>query len=135
MGCMLRVGGVRFDAAGCAETTTLPVVRVHRRGEPVFSTRPRGKKKSTSSLNVLVSRAQFHQLAKQITDAQRFLKRHTREIKRVMRKPGVRGAALDFGIARRHAAAQFDRFPPELLLMCGKLGIALEVSWYQAWDE
>ena len=135
MGCMLRIGGRRFDAKACAESTSLPVARVHVKGEPVLRTRPNGKKNSESSLNIRVSRAEFHRLDRQIKDARAFVKRHSREIRRIGRLRGVEHLVLDFGIARRDVAGQFDRFPAELLLACGKLGIGLEVSWYQAFDE
>jgi hypothetical protein len=59
-----------------------------------------------------VSRADFHELAREIKDAHAFVKRHAREIRRLSRQHGVQHLALDFGIARRDAAAQFDRFPP-----------------------
>ena len=43
---------------------------------------------------------------------------------------GVEQLTLDFGIADREVAAQFDYFPPELLLAAGQLGIGIEISRY-----
>src|SRR5262245_14815807 len=135
MGCMLRIGGRYFDAESCADSAKLPVVKVHIKGKPVLRTRPDGKKNSESSVNIRVSRAEFHRLDLQIKHAQAFLARHARELRRITRLRGVEHAVLDFGIARRDVAGQFDRFPASLLLECGRLGIGLEVSWYQAFDQ
>jgi len=77
---------------------------------------------------------EFHRLDRQIKDARAFVKRHSE-------KSGGSGDCAGgaprsgFRYARRDVAGQFDRFPAELLLACGKLGIGLEVSWYQAFDE
>jgi hypothetical protein len=44
--------------------------------------------------------------------------------------PGVESAGLDFGIARRDGAAQFESFPSELLRLAGNLGLDLDLSQY-----
>ena len=70
----------------------------------------------------------------QIRDAIKFLERHKRQLRRLSRLPGVETLTLDFGVARRDVPAQFDYFPPNLLLAAGKLGIGLELSWYHAFS-
>jgi hypothetical protein len=132
MSCVLRVSGKQFAARPFAEGTALPVCAVFAQGEPRFSrSQPKGKKHLTSSVHILVSRASFTNSKRQIRDALKFLEVHRRELARLTRVPGVESITLDFGIADRNLAAQFEYFPPELLLATGKLGIGIEVSVYQ----
>jgi hypothetical protein len=82
-------------------------------------------------VHILVSPASFTNSKRQIRDALKFLEVHKRELARLTRVLGVESITLDFGIADRNLAAQFEYFPPDLLLAAGKLGIGIEVSLYQ----
>jgi hypothetical protein len=108
----------------------MPVTKVYVRGEPRLTNRPKGKRSDLSGVNVTVSRADFTNLERQIRDALAFLKKHKRDIRRAGRAVGVEQMTLDFGIARRDVAAQFDYFPPELVSAAGQLGLGLELSQY-----
>lgn len=70
-------------------------------------------------------------LAAQVVDAVSFLRSHDAEIRRLIQFPGVEGVTLDFGIARRDVAAQFDYLPPELIQLAGSLALGIELSQYQ----
>jgi len=81
-----------------------------------------------------VSVADFDDLAGQIADAIAFLKRHKAEVDELMALPSSDGV-LDFGVARRHVAAQFGRLSAELVCLAGKAGLALELSLYPVGEE
>ncbi len=111
----------------------MPVCSVYIRGEPRLPrAQAEGKKNATSGVNITVSQADFTNLKRQIRETLRFLEKYKSALARIRRTPGVEQITLDFGVAARDVAAQFDSFPPELLLAAGKLGIGLEISWYQA---
>ena len=131
MPCILRVSGRDFAARAYARRTSLPVVKTYMRGEPRL---PRaqsdGKTNKTSGISIDVSGADFTNIKRQIRDALAFLARHRAALRRLRHVTGVEQLTLDFGIADREVAAQFDYFPPELLLAAGQLGIGIEISRY-----
>jgi hypothetical protein len=61
-----------------------------------------------------------------------FLTRHRLALRRLERASGVEDLTLDFGIADRDVAAQFDYFPPELITLAGSLRIGIAISRYHA---
>ena len=85
-------------------------------------------------MNIEVSTADFTKLKRQIRDAMFFLSRNRLALRRLARIAGVEELTLDFGVADRAVAAQFDYFPPELLAVAGSLGIGIEVSRYHSFD-
>jgi len=107
---------------------------VYVRGEPRHPTKPNGKKSVTSGVNIEVSGADFTNLKRQIRDAVSFLTRHRLALRRLGRIAGVERLTLDFGVADRDVAAQFDYFPPELITAAGSLGIGIEISRYHAFN-
>jgi hypothetical protein len=114
-----------------ARRTTLPVVTTYVRGEARSpKTRPNGKKHQTSGVNIHVSHGDFNNLKRQVRDAVCFVSRHRVALRRLKRIPGVEDVTLDFGVAHRDVAAQFDYFPPELAAAAGLPGIGIEVSRY-----
>jgi hypothetical protein len=112
MSCVLRL---RRDAALLEDVLA-----------SVMQATPARAGKSSDSVNVAVSEADFTGLDTQIRDAIEFLRRN---------KAGLAGlrdaeACLDFGVERRDVAVQTVRFPAELLRLAGTLGISIEVSLY-----
>jgi hypothetical protein len=132
MSCVLRASGKTFASREYAARTSLPVLKVYARGEPRFRSKPDGKKNQRSGVNISVSDADFTNLKRQIRDAIAFLARHKRALSRLRRSEGLEDLTLDFGVADRDVAAQFDYFPADLLLAAGRLGIGIEVSRYHA---
>ena len=136
MSCILRVSGRRFASRAYAERTSLPVIATYVRGEPRLPrTKPAGRKHTSSGVNIRVSTADFTNLRRQIRDAVSFLTRNRAAIRGLKRVAGVEELTLDFGVADRDVAAQFDYFPPELISAAGSLGIGLEISRYAISDE
>jgi hypothetical protein len=129
MSAILRASGSEFDVDAFVAGSSLEVVTVYRRGEAA-RTAPNGRKLDRSGLNVEVSDAGFNDFDEQLRDAVEFLTRHEAEVRRLVAFPGVEGVVLDFGVAWRDVAAQFERFPAELVRLAGACGIALELSHY-----
>ncbi len=135
MTCILRVSGRQFASRSYAQRTTLPVVKVYVRGEPRLPrSRPNGKNHTTSGVNIEVSGADFTNFKRQVRDAVSFLTRHRPALRRLARIAGVEELTLDFGLADRDVAAQFDYFPPELITAAGSLGIGIEIARYHAFN-
>jgi hypothetical protein len=112
MSCVLRVSGPTVDAA--LSRISLEPYRVEE-GTAHFD----------------VSKAGFAEFAAQLHDAIAFLHDHTADLELMMGEPGMSGV-LDFGIESRDDAAQFDRFPAELVRKAASFGLALELSRYPA---
>ena len=133
MSCVLRVSGKHFDARAYARRSRLPIASVHVRGEPRLPrTRPKGEKYDSSGVTIDVSGAGVENLKRQIRDAIKFLAEQRSLLRGLRRVAGVETLTLDFGVADRAVAAQFDYFPPELIAAAGSLGIGFEISRYHA---
>jgi hypothetical protein len=130
MGCYLRVWGEAFDVDAFLADTALVWDPVWHRGERkriAFRDDPR--EHQDSGVTTRVSAAE--DVDEQVADALAFLRSEADEIKRLLSMPGVTSAYLDFGVFwRLNSAAQFSRFPAELLSRAGGLGMWLEVSYY-----
>ncbi len=126
MPCVLRAYGKRFDVERFCSRTSLPVCAVSIKGEPRFTSKPRGRKRLRSGFSVDVSDADFGRLKKQIADAVRFLRRYRREILRLRRFPGVELMSLDFGIEQTEAYVFSENIPAQLAKLAGELGLDIE---------
>ena len=131
MAAALRASGPDFDVDAFVADCDWRVAKVFRRGEVRLSnTRPGGRVREESGLNVVVSEAGFDGFAQQVRDAIAFLSDGAAEVRRLVSFPGVTGVVLDFGIAWRDGATHSDQFPGELVRLAGTCGIALELSHY-----
>ena len=137
--CVIRAYGKRFDAETFANRTTLPVVAVHRRGQPLYPRRgPRSPKAPRSGIVIRVSRASWDDLPKQIRGAERFLRKHAAQLIRLGRNKHLDSFVLDFpinlrigtGRGGRKIVIQSDRFPSSLVTAAARLGLALELTVY-----
>jgi hypothetical protein len=131
MSTILRAYGIDFclDAFLCG--CMLPVCKTFKRGERVFPRSQRNFRRSEQSgVHIVASDGDFDDLQGQIAEAIEFLQNHTDQLKRLSGGPGIESLTLDFGIHRRNAIVQCDRFPPEVLKLAGGLGIGIELSHY-----
>ena len=69
-------------------------------------------------------------LARQVSEAIRFLRRHQRELARLRRYRGLESVGLDFGVTNQRIFVQTFHLPLELLRLAGALGFDIEVSCY-----
>jgi hypothetical protein len=135
LSAVLRASGPDFDVDAFVADCDWNVAKVFYRGEALLpKTKPDGRKRDESGLNVVVSEADFHQFKEQLADAVEFLTESATEVRRLAAFPGVTGVVLDFGIAWRDVIAQSDQFPAELVRLAGSCGIALELSHYPVSD-
>jgi hypothetical protein len=130
MACMLRAWGRTFDVDRCLSKLKLDATKVYRRGEPRLSTRLRARER-VSGFNAVVSDAERDQLARQLREAERYLRTHSRLLRRLRHWPGVEGVNLDFGVEwKADAVVQSSRIPEALVAAAGRVGITLEITMY-----
>jgi hypothetical protein len=131
MSTVLRAYGTDFDVDVFLDGCTLPICKTSRRGEPVFPrSQPNGRRNEQSGVHIVSSDADFDSLPDQITEAIAFLRNNNDQLQRLSGWPGIESLTLDFGIHRRDATVQCDRFPADLLKLAGDLGIDVELSQY-----
>jgi hypothetical protein len=131
MSAVLRASGANFNVDRFCATSTLEPCTVYRAGEPVFPTiQPNGRRNQVSGIHIVVSDAEFDAFPQQVTEAISFLRTHHDQVRVLCEFPGVDGAILDFGIARRDVPVQCDILPPELIRLAGELGLGIELSQY-----
>ena len=135
MSAILRISGKNLDAKACAQSTTLPVVKVYQRGQPVYPASKLLKKRNhMSGLNIRLTPPDGldSKLYTLVRRARTMIKRHRAELRRLRKFPGVQYACLDFGVPELNVAGQFEHVPHEFLLELGRLRIDLEISIYHA---
>jgi hypothetical protein len=134
MSCILTISGRNFDVDVFTDTSKLRPYRKSYKGQPKYKSKPDGEKLTNSSISIEASKADFHNLKKQIADTIRFLKRNKDKLAFIGATKGIEYAILDFGIYlridKKKVLTQSDRFPSELLKLAGDLGLEIELSIY-----
>ena len=130
-GCILRVTGSTVGVRAFTARTSLPVIRVFIKGEP----RSPGARERTraSGFNVTVSSAPGTDLVRQFRDAQRFMTRHARELRRLTSSFKRATPVLDFGVSLEDNPNQYVRsyqLPPAFLKLVGTFGLRVQLSVY-----
>ena len=135
MTCVLRAGGEAFDVDAFLAESPFEVEAIFRRGEPRLKHRPDGPKCTRSGFNVATSESDIGDLKGQVEGAIQFLERHSTELRRLMAFEGVEGAELNFAVFRREVPDQTHKFPSELLLRAGVLGLDIALSHYHVSED
>jgi hypothetical protein len=131
MSCMLRAWGRAFDVDQCLSKLSIDATKVYQRGEPRFRTRPTGARQRFSGFNSVVSGAERNQLARQLREAEQYVRTHARLLRRLRKWPGVEGVELDFGVEwKRDAVVQSSCIPESLVAAAARAGVALEITMY-----
>jgi hypothetical protein len=131
--CVLRANGSHFDVDLFLIKSSIEPCKVYRKGERRFpTTQPDGPMQLSSGFNAQVSTRDWDDLKGQIEDAKAFLDSHRAELGRLRCFAGVEGIEIDFAIplriGRNNVAIQSDRFPADLILAAGLLGISLSFT-------
>jgi hypothetical protein len=133
--CVLRVTSSRKTLSDFISKAKLPCYDIHDKGD----LKKHGRNKNThydhSGFQSNVSNKEWSDLPGQITDANRFLRRHKKDLKKLCNDFKVCDIHLDFPITLRirgKTFAQFDFLPPELISLAGKFQIGIEISLYPA---
>jgi hypothetical protein len=132
--CVLRARGSDFDVDRFLSASTIQPCKVYRKGEPrlLASRQPEKRVHAASGFHADVSTMDWDDLAGQVADARRFLARYKPDLELLRTFPGVEHLELDFPthlrIGTNDVAVQSDRFPSDLLLAAGTLGIGLALT-------
>src|SRR5947209_595004 len=124
MSCVLRADGGSFDVDAFLAASRIEPCKVWHRGE---RRSPRPEPSPTSGFNADVSEAGFDDLSGQVRDAIAYLGEFHDDLIRLLHTDGVEGIELDFAIAARDVAGQFDFLPPELIRLAAECGMGIEL--------
>ena len=134
MPCNLTILGESLDIDAFIAKSKLRGYSKHYKGQPMFKSKPDGKKLLHSRVGTQTSKADFNNLNKQISDTIKYLKRHIDQLNIIKQTKGIDLAVLDFGINlridKKKILLQSDRFPNELLKLAGEIGLDIELSIY-----
>jgi len=139
MACILRVTGERFSPEECLAQVQLKAYLVWRKGEPRSRLRAGSRRPEHSGFAVTVSDADGDCVPVQIKEAQAFCEAHSADLHRIATFPGVEEAMLDFAwwfpVGEDRPAGQFNYFTPQLVALCGQLGLGIMVTVYASEHE
>lgn len=130
MSCILRACGNDFDVDGFITKASLEIDSLWRKGEKRFAKSATSEINQSSGLRVVVSEADFSQLAEQIEDVTSFLRQNLEQVKLLASFPGVEGTVLDFGAEIYPPGWASFTFPAALLALAGETGVSLCLSVY-----
>jgi hypothetical protein len=134
MPCNLIILGKDLDIDAFLAKSKLRGFSKIYKGEPMFKSKPEGRKVEHSRVAIETSKADFNNLEKQIKDTIKYLKRHKDKLKIIKQTKETDLALLDFGINlridKKKILLQSDRFPNELLKLAGDIGLDIELSIY-----
>ncbi len=126
-GAVLRASGAAFDVDAFLNSSPFRPAVVYRKGQ---RRRPASRGvQAGSGFNLVVSDTD-DPLETQVEYALTFLHDKRNELLRLVRFGGVEEIVLDFGCPQGDIAARSGRFPSELLVAAGTLGIDLQISFY-----
>lgn len=131
MSCYLWVAGKYFDIDGFLEKTKLEVDRVGYKGKPRYKSHPDKLIARHNSLQVKVSDVGFDEFNMQVQDAVKYLTDNFKKLDYIKSIDTIEYANLRFGMnSTPDKPIQSIYYPPELIKLCGELGLSLEVSIY-----
>ena len=126
-GCVLRASGATFDVDAFLKSSPFRPGVVYRKGQ---RRRPSSRGVQTASgFNLVVSDSD-DPLETQVEYALTFLRDRRSELVRLVRFGGIEDIVLDFGCPQGDIAARSGRFPAELLVAAGAIGIDIHISFY-----
>jgi hypothetical protein len=136
VGCNLHVLGLDFNPHLALKKSKLQPYSAFNRGDARFPKSSRDRRPhKTSGFKCVVSDMD-RPLSEQVVDAIAFLKKHQADLRQMAAAPGIESMTLDFGynvrIDNDKCDVQCDTLPPELIALCGALGIGIELSLYPA---
>ena len=134
MGVILRISGKELNVDTFDLGWDIKPSTIHRIGEPVFLSKPEGKKKNSSALIFAVSNAKHADLKGQIEETIEFLELNKKYLERLTDYPEIEDIVIDFSfnsrIDRKNVEVQNDYFPAELVKLAGQFNMAI---WLTQW--
>jgi hypothetical protein len=127
LGAVLRLSGSKKSLTQFLHATGLEPLSIYWKRQLRFERSKRPS--SVNGCNISVSSSSGLDVAAQIRDAARFIRRHEAEFRRI-RRLGL-SAVIDFGVeARDKDGPTYFRFPGIFVALLAKNGLDLEVSYY-----
>lgn len=134
MPCYLSLIGHDFDINNFIGKTRLKAESKTYKGQPRVESNPGGYIMPYSVLGFTTSAAGFEEFEKQVSDTISFLEINKYALENIKSFEGIEYATLDFGINslidNNEKLVHTTLFPTKLLLLCGELGISIELSIY-----
>jgi hypothetical protein len=127
MPCCLTANGTDFQVDAYMLQTKLTDIELGRKGD--LTSRRRRLKKSVVSIQV--SDGDFSNFAQQARDAVTYLSKNLSEVKKLAKYRGVDEAYLSFAIEQQDEIAVFTYFPPDLLVLAGKIGLGINLCQFR----
>ena len=140
MSCILRVSGKELVPSALLRGTPLTIDRQWNRGEPRRTSGPGAAKlQEYGGFTIVLSEEDGDRVPAQIDDALAYLSTNAVYLEPILSHQSVESRYIDFAwwfpVGVDGPAAQCCRFPVELLALCTKLRLGLEVSVYATADE
>jgi hypothetical protein len=132
---VLRAFGPDFDVDAFLRESAYEGANAYHRGDPIFFSKPEGRKRDESGITILVSEAGLGDFPSQVNDAIEFFRRHDAEIIRMVKYPGVMSVVIDFGVEWGRSFTHSDLLPAALVILAGGSGVAIQVSHYPVSDD
>jgi hypothetical protein len=140
MSCILRVSGSELVPSDLLRGSPLTIDRQWNKGDP---RRPRGpaaaKLQEYGGFTIVLSEADGDRVPEQIDGALVYLSANATHLEPILAHQSVESRYIDFAwwfpVDADGPAAQFRRFPVELLALCSRLRLGLEVSVYATAEE
>lgn len=137
---MLRVSGTNMEPTSVLVGCPLAIDRIWRKGEPRRPTGPASQQMNErGGFSIVVSEADGDRVPQQAEDAIAYLMKNAVHLEPVLSHQSVEDRYLDFAwwfpVDVSRPAAQANHFPAELMALCSKLKLGLEVTVYATADE
>jgi hypothetical protein len=127
LGAVLRISGSKISLMRFLDATQLKPLSIYWKGQLRYKSSKRPSE--VNGCNISVSSSSGQNLAAQVRDAVRFIRRHEAEFRRIKRLK--LSAVVDFGVEARHTnGPTYFRFPRALIVLLAKYGLDLELSHY-----
>ena len=139
MSCVISIIGKDLDIDDFVLKSKLKGLSKSYKGEIINATKPNGKKLEYSFVSGITSKANFNDFGNQLKDTIRYLKRNKSKLEYISMAKNVEYATLNFGmdsqIDNDQRFVQTILLPKDLLILCGQLGLDIELSIYRRFKD
>jgi hypothetical protein len=137
MPCNLTLWGANFNVDAFIKKCGFTADSIGRRGEPVYKSKPDGRKFDGSSCTIEVSGAEFNAFNQQVSDVISYLKNNREALKHIPKAEGLEYAVLDFGVSFNppNGFYQSQRLSAELVKLAAEINIGITISMYAPSEE
>ncbi len=130
--CILKIYSDTKSFQTYSESTALPIVSCQVKGE--VRSRSTGEPYRSNRISISISDKDWDDFKGQVADAIAFLTNHESELAHILASHEATDAYLDFPLYSRldgDIVNQNDQLPRDLIVVAGRLGLAIELAIYQ----